>query len=148
MAPIFHVAELKKMVIRIPAPISKPGWDAGDELRLSFAARQSEGMNEFDTDNDFDGFIEDQDLVSEFRNTTMRVQADYQPVDSNIQHKLLIAQSKHDNENFAASLLGVSTASSKDQFQYIGSLFWGDSRSACFVADRARRGRFSAARSD
>lgn len=105
----------------------KAGWDAGDKLRLSFAARQSEGMNEFDTDNDFDGFIEDQDLVSEFRNTTMRVQADYQPVDSNIQHKLLIAQSKHDNENFAGSLLGVSTASSKDQFQYIGSLFWGDS---------------------
>jgi vitamin B12 transporter len=105
----------------------KAGWDVSEELRLSFAARQSEGMNEFDADNDFDGFIEDQDLVSEFRNTTMRLKGDYISASGNFQHSLVIAQSKNDNENFADGNLGVSTASTKDQYQYIGSLFWDDS---------------------
>ncbi|MBT6422171.1 MAG: TonB-dependent receptor, partial [Porticoccaceae bacterium] len=37
----------------------KSGFKVSDELEFSFAARQSDGMNEFDADNDFDGFVED-----------------------------------------------------------------------------------------
>ena len=98
-----------------------------DELTFSVAARQSDGMNEFDADNDFDGFVEDQDRVSEFRNRTMRVQGDYMSADGIWQHKLLIAQSSNDNEAFADGSLGNVTASTKDQYQYIGSMFWGGS---------------------
>ncbi|MDA7852525.1 TonB-dependent receptor [Porticoccaceae bacterium] len=103
------------------------GWAVSDELQLSFAARQSDGMNEFDADNDFDGFVEDQDKVSEFRNTTMRVQGNYMSADGRFQHKLVIAQSSNDNEAFDTDVLGNSTASTKDQYQYIGSIFWGES---------------------
>ena len=103
------------------------GWTVSDELRFSFAARQSDGMNEFDADNDFDGFVEDQDKVSEFRNTSMRVQGDYASADGRFQHKLVIAQSSNDNEAFDTDVLGNSTASTKDQYQYIGSIFWGES---------------------
>ncbi len=103
------------------------GWTVSDELRLSFAARQSDGMNEFDGDSDFDGFVEDQDKVSEFRNSTMRVQGDYVSVDGRFQHKLVIAQSNNDNEAFDAGVLGNYTSSTKDQYQYVGSVFWDES---------------------
>lgn len=105
----------------------KAGYQASDELKLSFAASQSDGMNEFDADDDFDGFVEDQDRVSEFRNSTIGLQADYVSVDGRWQHKLVIAQSKHDNEAFADGVLGNVTGSTKDQYQYIGSMFWDDS---------------------
>ena len=51
----------------------KAGFTVNEEFKLSFSARQSDGMNEFDADGDFDGFVEDQDRVSEFRNSTMAV---------------------------------------------------------------------------
>ncbi len=105
----------------------KSGFKVSDELTFSVAARQSDGMNEFDADNDFDGFVEDQDRVSEFRNRTMRVQGDYMSADGIWQHKLLIAQSSNDNEAFADGSLGNVTASTKDQYQYIGSMLWGGS---------------------
>ena len=103
------------------------GWTVSDELRLSFAARQSDGMNEFDGDSDFDGFVEDQDKVSEFRNSTMRVQGDYVSADGRFQHKLVIAQSNNDNEAFDTGVLGTYTSSTKDQYQYVGSAFWDES---------------------
>ncbi|MDG1486086.1 MAG: TonB-dependent receptor [Porticoccaceae bacterium] len=105
----------------------KAGFAISEEFKLSFSARQSDGMNEFDADDDSDGFVEDQDRVSEFRNSTIGLRADYVSVDGRWQHKLVIAQSKHDNEAFADGVLGNVTGSTKDQYQYIGSMFWDDS---------------------
>ena len=102
----------------------KAGLQLSEAFRLSVAARHSEGMNEFDADSDFDGFVEDQDRVSEFRNSTMRLQADYLSADGRWQHKLVIAESSNDNEAFADGVLGNVTASTKDQYQYTGSMFW------------------------
>ena len=102
----------------------KAGLQVSEAFRLSVAARHSEGMNEFDADGDFDGFVEDQDRVSEFRNSTMRLQADYLSADGRWQHKLVIAESSNDNEAFADGVLGNVTASTKDQYQYTGSMFW------------------------
>ena len=112
------------------------GWTVSDELRLSFAARQSDGMNEFDANSGSDGDV-DQDKVSEFRNSTMRVQGDYVSADGRFQHKLVIAQSKNDNEAFDAGVLGNYTASTKDQYQYIGSVFWdGSTQRVSVLAER------------
>ncbi|MGB2218341.1 MAG: TonB-dependent receptor plug domain-containing protein, partial [Porticoccaceae bacterium] len=104
----------------------KAGFAASESLTLSLSVRQSDGMNEFDSDEDFDGFVEDQDRVSEFRNSTVGLQANYASADGRWQHKLLVAQSKHDNEAFADGVKGNETASTKDQYQYIGSMFWND----------------------
>ena len=103
------------------------GWTVSDELRLSVAARQSDGMNEFDADGDFDGLVDDQEKVSEFRNSTMRIQGDYVSADGRFQHKLVIAQSNNDNEAFDTGVLGTYTSSTKDQYQYVGSAFWDES---------------------
>jgi vitamin B12 transporter len=105
----------------------KAGWTVSDELRLSFAARQTEGMNEYDADSDFDGFPEDQNKVSEFRNSTTRVKADYASADGRFQHKLVIAQSENNNSAFSDFALGNVTSSVKDQYQYTGSVFWDES---------------------
>ncbi len=102
----------------------KSGLRLSDQMSISFAARESDGMNQFDADNDFDGLIEDQDRVSEFENSTMRLQGDYSSKDGSWQHKVLISQSKSDNVAFADKVKGNVTASTKDQYQYIGSLSW------------------------
>jgi vitamin B12 transporter len=104
----------------------KAGYAASESLSLSLSARQSDGMNEFDADGDWDGLVEDRDRVSEFRNSTVGLQANYASVDGRWQHKLLLAKSKHDNEAFADGEKGNETASTKDQYQYIGSMFWND----------------------
>ena len=100
------------------------GWKVSDELKLSFTARQSDGMNEFDGDSNYDNIVEDQDRVSEFRNTTSGLQADYQSANGYWQHKLLIAQSDNNNESFSNGGAGNSTDAVKNQYQYVGSLFW------------------------
>ncbi|MDA9090795.1 TonB-dependent receptor, partial [Porticoccaceae bacterium] len=105
----------------------KAGLKVNDELKLSFAARQADGMNEFDAGGDYDGFVEDRNRVSEFRNSTMGLTADYVSANGLWQHKLVIAQSNNDNEAFADNVLGNATASTKDQYQYIGSMFWAES---------------------
>ena len=102
----------------------RSGLKLSDQMDISFAARESDGMNQFDADNDFDGLIEDQDRVSEFENSTMRFQGDYSSKDGTWQHKILISQSKSDNAAFADKAKGNVTASTKDQFQYIGSFTW------------------------
>ena len=102
----------------------RSGLKLSDQIDISFAARESDGMNQFDADNDFDGLIEDQDRVSEFENSTMRIQGDYSSKDGTWQHKILISQSKSDNAAFADKAKGNVTASTKDQFQYIGSFTW------------------------
>ena len=102
----------------------RSGLKLSDQMDISFAARESDGMNQFDADNDFDGLIEDQDRVSEFENSTMRFQGDYPSKDGTWQHKVLISQSKSDNNAFADKAKGNVTASTKDQFQYIGSFTW------------------------
>ncbi|MDB2409903.1 TonB-dependent receptor [Pseudomonadales bacterium] len=103
------------------------GWNIDDQIRLSLVARQNDGMSAFDADSDFDGFIEDQDRVSEFRNSTVGLQGDYDSVDGRLKHKVVIAQSKNNNDNFSDGLLGNSSSATKDQFKYVGSLFWDDS---------------------
>jgi len=102
----------------------RSGLKLSDQMDISFAARESDGMNQFDADNDFDGLIEDQDRVSEFENSTMRLQGDYSSKDGTWQHKILISQSKSDNNAFADKAKGNVTASTKDQIQYIGSFTW------------------------
>ena len=102
----------------------RSGLKLSDQMDISFAARESDGMNQFDADNDFDGLIEDRDRVSEFENSTMRFQGDYSSKDGAWQHKVLISQSKSDNNAFADKAKGNVTASTKDQIQYIGSFTW------------------------
>ena len=102
----------------------RSGLKLSDQMDISFAARESDGMNQFDADNDFDGLIEDQDRASEFKNSTMRFQGDYSSKDGTWQHKVLISQSKSDNTAFADKAKGNVTASTKDQIQYIGSFTW------------------------
>jgi vitamin B12 transporter len=105
----------------------KAGWNVSDQLRLSVSARHTEGMNEFDADGDFDGFVEDQNKVSEFCNSTTGLKAGFTSADGRFQHKLVIAQSENNNAAFTDFVKGNVTASTKDQYQYTGSVFWDES---------------------
>ena len=104
----------------------KSGLNVSNQLRFDFSARQSDGMNEYDADVNFDGLVDDQDNKSEFQNSAFGLKADYVSISNNWQHQLLISQSENDNEDFNKNILGTSTNSSKDQYRFTGSLFLGD----------------------
>ena len=102
----------------------KSGWRASDQLRLTFAARQSDGMNEYDADSDFDSLIDDQDNVSKFRSATMQLKADYSSFNGHWQHQLSMAQSTNKNAEFNQRTPGTVTDSNKDQYRLVSSLLW------------------------
>jgi len=104
----------------------KSGWRASDQLRLTFAARQSDGMNEYDADSDFDSLIDDQDNVSKFRSATMQLKADYSSFNGHWQHQLSMAQSTNKNAEFNQRTPGTVTDSNKDQYRLVSSLLWGE----------------------
>ena len=81
-------------------------------------------MSEFDSDEDFDGFVEDQDQVTEICNSTFRAQADYLSSDGRYQHKLVVAKTENINETYTDSVQGNVNTAVKDQYQYTGSVFW------------------------
>lgn len=102
----------------------KSGWKVSDQLRLTFAARQSDGMNEYDADSDFDSLIDDQDNVSKFRSATMQLKADYSSFNGHWQHQLSMAQSTNKNAEFNQRTPGTVTDSNKDQYRLVSSLLW------------------------
>ena len=117
----------------------KSGWKANNLLRFSFSARQSDGMNEYDADEDFDGLVDDQDNKSVFKNTAFGLKADYASKNGKWQHQLLLSQSKNDNKDFDKNILGTSTNSTKDQYRFIGSLFFdGFSRRLSLLIEREK----------
>mgnify|MGYP001263183569 FL=1 len=90
-----------------------------------------------DANNDFDGFVEDQDRESEFENSTMGLQVDYFSPDGLWQHKLLISRAENDNTAFADGVKGNVTASTKDQYQFTGSRsFNSGAQTLSFLAER------------
>ena len=102
----------------------KGSWTVNENLRLSTAGSYIHGMNEFDSDEDFDGFVEDQDKVTEICNSTFRAQADYLSSDGRYQHKLVVAKTENINETYSDSVQGNVNTAVKDQYQYTGSVFW------------------------
>jgi vitamin B12 transporter len=103
----------------------KSGWRINEKLKTSFSARRSDGMNEYDSDVDFDGLVDDQDKVTKFENSIIGLKVDYLDPEKKWQHHASFAQSTNDNKDFQDGLLGTETASTKDQIRFISSLYWG-----------------------
>ena len=104
----------------------KSGWRLSNQLNLTFAARQSDGINEYDADINFDSLIDDQDGLSKFHTTTKRFKADYSSLDGHWQHQLSIARSTNENAEFNGNIPGTATYSNKDQQRLVSSLLWGE----------------------
>ena len=100
-------------------------------------------MNEYDSDNDFDGLIEDQDNVAKFANTIFGLKADYLTSDRIRQHQLSISQSKSDNQDFNEGILGILTSSTKDQVRFISSIFWNEFNHRISVLAEHEKEKFS-----
>ena len=113
------------------------GLKMSDQFNMLLAARQSDGTNQFDADADFDGIVEDQDRQSDFKNTTLRLEGNYSSADGNWQHKVAISRAKNDNTAFADGVMGNRTASTKDQYQFIGNMILaGGDQTLSLLAER------------
>lgn len=113
------------------------GLKMSDQFNMLLAARQSDGTNQFDADADFDGIVEDQDRQSDFKNTTLRLEGNYSSADGNWQHKVAISRAKNDNTAFAGGVMGNRTASTKDQYQFIGNMILaGGDQTLSLLAER------------
>jgi vitamin B12 transporter len=104
----------------------KSGWRVSNQLNLTFAARQSDGINEYDADINFDSLIDDQDGLSKFHSTTKRFKADYLSLDGHWQHQLSIARSANENAEFNGNIPGTATDANKDQQRLVSSFLWGE----------------------
>ncbi len=101
------------------------GWRPLDNLGLSLTARQTEGENEFDGIDDLiTGLPEDGDLESDFRQRFIRAQADLSLLDDRWQHRVALAVSRHNNENYTDGESTGSNATRKKQYSYITSFSW------------------------
>lgn len=113
------------------------GLKMSDQFNMLLAARQSDGTNQFDADADFDGIVEDQDRQSDFKNTTLRLEGNYSSAGGNWQHKVAISRAKNDNTAFADGVMGNRTASTKDQYQFIGNMILaGGDQTLSLLAER------------
>jgi vitamin B12 transporter len=104
----------------------KSGWRVSNQLNLTLAARQSDGINEFDADINFDSLIDDQDDLSKFLSSTKRLKADYSSLDGHWQHQLSIARSTNENAEFNGNIPGTATYSNKYQQRLVSSLLWSE----------------------
>ena len=113
------------------------GLKMSDQFNMSLVARQSDGTNQFDADADFDGIVEDQDRQSDFKNTTLRFEGNYSSADGDWQHKVAISRAKNDNTAFTDGVVGNRTASTKDQYQFIGNMILaGGNQTLSLLAER------------
>ena len=83
-------------------------------------------MVEYDSDDDFDGLVEDQEKHSDFDNLTAKIDALYTPAGSNWRHEFRVAESHFDNEAYADDVKGNVTASEKSQVRYLASYVYED----------------------
>ena len=101
-------------------------FQINSELSVSAVARKSTGMVEYDSDDDFDGLVEDQEKHSDFDNLTAKIDALYTPAGSNWRHEFRVAESHFDNEAYADDVKGNVTASEKSQVRYLASYVYDD----------------------
>ena len=99
----------------------KAGYQYSEQLKFSLSSRQSNGMSEFDDDPE--------SQFSDFDRLHTRVKADYRSADGLWHHVVSLSDSEFENDNFKqdnAQTISAngSTASSKQNYQYIGSRFW------------------------
>jgi len=117
----------------------KSGFNFNENLQVAFSLRRSDGMNEYDSDFDFDGLVDDQDKVTKFENTIMGFKFDYLNSDKTWQYHAAISESKSNNKDFQEALLGTSTSSTKDQLRFISSKYWDEfSQRISFLAEHER----------
>jgi vitamin B12 transporter len=117
----------------------KSGFNFNENLQAAFSLRRSDGMNEYDSDFDFDGLVDDQDKVTKFENAIMGFKFDYLNSDKTWQYHVAISESKSNNKDFQEALLGTSTSSTKDQLRFISSKYWDEfSQRISFLAEYER----------
>jgi vitamin B12 transporter len=119
------------------------GLELNDQLDVTLSVRQSEGFIEQDSDNDNDGFVEDQDEVSDFKNKIRGFQANFISADKQWQHRLKLSRTSNSNQQYADSVASMMTSSSKNQYQYVGSKFWDSSSQRLSVLLESEKQGFS-----
>ena len=103
------------------------GLEAIESLQASLSLRRANGMNEYDSDIDFDGLIDDQNNATKFENTIVGLKVNYLSLDKIWKQQLAISQSSSHNKDFQDSLLGTATHSTKDQIRFVSTKLWNKS---------------------
>jgi len=104
----------------------KSRWKINEYLNTVFSARRSGGMNEYDSDINFDGIVDDQNNESKFRNTITGLKLKYINPDNIWQHDASISRSKNDNQDFQNNLNVTRFTSTKDQIRFINTFYWSE----------------------
>ena len=115
----------------------KSGYSLNPQLNVLLTARKSEGTVDYDSDDNFDGLVEDQPKNSDFDNLTAKIKTTYLQADGPWSHSFIIAESRFDNAAYSDGVRGNITASQKSQLQYLGS-YAEDSQSLSILIEKEK----------
>jgi len=115
----------------------KSGYIVNPQVNVLVTARKSDGRVDYDSDDNFDGLVEDQSKSSDFDNLTAKIKTIYVPADGPWSHNFTIAESRFDNAAYADGIRGNITASEKSQLQYLGS-YIADSQSFSILIEKEK----------
>ena len=94
-------------------------------LNIKIIGHKRFGINEYDSDIDFDQLVDDQNNHAQFNSSTSGLKIDYiNNKIKNLKHSLFFSKSENKNEDYKDSIVQNFTTSSKDQIKFLSSYFW------------------------
>ena len=106
----------------------KAEWAPSKNLNIIFTGHKRFGMNEYDSDIDFDQLVDDQNNHATFNSSTTGVKMNYvNHKIKNLKHSLFLTKSENKNEDYNDYVIQNVTTSLKDQINFLSSYFWENS---------------------
>ena len=106
----------------------KAEWAPSKNLNIILSGHKRFGMNEYDSDIDFDQLVDDQNNHAKFNSSTTGVRMNYiNHKIKNLKHSLFLTKSENKNEDYNDYIIQNVTTSLKDQINFLSSYFWENS---------------------
>ena len=106
----------------------KAQWDPAKNLNVIFSGHKRFGINEYDSDIDFDQLVDDQNNHAKFNSYTSGIKINYiNHKIENLEHSLSFTKSENKNEDYNDNVIQNLTTSLKDHINFLSSYFWQNS---------------------
>lgn len=106
----------------------KAEWVPSNNLNIMFTGHKRFGMNEYDSDIDFDQLVDDQNNHATFNSYNSGIKINYtNDKIENLEHSLFFTKSENKNEDYNDKVIQNVTTSIKDQINFLSSYFWQNS---------------------
>jgi len=104
----------------------KAEWAPNKNLNVMLSGHKRFGMNEYDSDIDFDQLVDDQNNHAKFNSSSTGVKINFRN-HNNFKNSIFLTKSENKNEDYNDSVIQNVTTSLKNQINFLSSYFWENS---------------------